>query len=157
MVCVLCPRFIFTIVTFLQAVKYSRDYKRKYDFFRSKLRKPVCVFCFVFDTVHVTYHDLLNLRLGWCSDNSCFNFDLKVGFTDSSLFTVFVMYTVGRTLGWFLQENVPNKVDIKVTRNNIFEDSFRCIMSIKRADLLKTKYVGKFFVTCIIENAASLF
>jgi len=24
-------------------VKYSRDYKRKYDFFRSKLRKPVCI------------------------------------------------------------------------------------------------------------------
>ena len=23
------------------AVKYSRDYKRKYDYFRSKLRKPV--------------------------------------------------------------------------------------------------------------------
>lgn len=40
-----------------------------------------------------------------------------------------------------LQDNVPNKVDIKVTRDNIFEDSYRCIMSIKRADLLKTKYV----------------
>lgn len=25
----------------LQAVPYSRDYKRKYDYFRSKLRKPV--------------------------------------------------------------------------------------------------------------------
>jgi len=31
------------IVAYLQAVKYSRDYKRKYDFFRSKLRKPVCI------------------------------------------------------------------------------------------------------------------
>jgi len=39
----------------------------------------------------------------------------------------------------FLQENVPNKVDIKVTRSNIFEDSYRSIMSIKRADILKTK------------------
>jgi len=30
-------------------------------------------------------------------------------------------------------------VDIKVTRNNIFEDSYRSIMSVKRADILKTK------------------
>jgi len=58
------------------AVKYSRDYKRKYDYFRSKLRKPV---------------------------------------------------------------NVPNKIDIKVSRTNILEDSYRCIMSIKRSDLLKTR------------------
>lgn len=35
--------------------------------------------------------------------------------------------------------NVPNKFDIKVRRNNILEDSFRCIMSVKRADLLKTR------------------
>ena len=42
-------------------------------------------------------------------------------------------------LALFVQENVPNKVDIKVTRSNIFEDSYRCIMSIKRADILKTK------------------
>ncbi|KAL4228206.1 neural precursor cell expressed [Mactra antiquata] len=58
------------------AVPYSRDFKRKYDYFRSKLRKP---------------------------------------------------------------NNVPNKTDIKVTRNNVFEDSFRIVMGIKRPDLLKTR------------------
>lgn len=58
------------------AVPYSRDYKRKYDYFRSKLRKPT---------------------------------------------------------------NVPNKVDIKVTRKNVFEDSYRCVMAIKKADILKTR------------------
>lgn len=58
------------------AVPYSRDYKRKYDYFRSKLRKPV---------------------------------------------------------------NVPNKIDIKVSRANVFEDSFRVIMGVKKVDLLKTR------------------
>ncbi|KAJ8304000.1 hypothetical protein KUTeg_017583 [Tegillarca granosa] len=58
------------------AVPYSRDYKRKYDYFRSKLRKP---------------------------------------------------------------QNVPNKVDIKITRDNVFEDSYRAIMSVKKPDILKTR------------------
>ncbi|XP_048258981.1 E3 ubiquitin-protein ligase NEDD4-like isoform X2 [Haliotis rufescens] len=58
------------------AVPYSRDYKRKYDYFRSKLRKP---------------------------------------------------------------NNVPNKIDIKVTRRNVFEDSYRIIMSVKNTDNLKTR------------------
>ncbi|XP_021360527.1 E3 ubiquitin-protein ligase NEDD4-like isoform X4 [Mizuhopecten yessoensis] len=59
-----------------QAVPYSRDYKRKYDYFRSKLRKP---------------------------------------------------------------QNIPNKVDIKISRDNIFEDSYRAIMSVKKPDVLKTR------------------
>ncbi|CAH1797217.1 unnamed protein product [Owenia fusiformis] len=58
------------------AVPYSRDYKRKYDYFRSKLRKPT---------------------------------------------------------------NVPNKIDIKVKRNSLLEDSYRCVMSVKNTDLLKTR------------------
>ncbi|XP_045216399.2 E3 ubiquitin-protein ligase NEDD4-like isoform X2 [Mercenaria mercenaria] len=58
------------------AVPYSRDFKRKYDYFRSKLRKP---------------------------------------------------------------SNVPNKTDIKVSRKNVFEDSYRIVMGIKRSDLLKTR------------------
>ena len=37
------------------------------------------------------------------------------------------------------QTNVPNKVDIKVTRKNVFEDSYRCVMAIKKADILKTR------------------
>jgi len=49
-----------------------------------------------------------------------------------------------------MQDNVPNKVDIKVTRTNIFEDSYRCIMSIKRADMLKTKWAD--FVSVIIRT-----
>ncbi|KAL3866138.1 hypothetical protein ACJMK2_043467 [Sinanodonta woodiana] len=58
------------------AVPYSRDYKRKYDYFRSKLRKPT---------------------------------------------------------------NLPNKIDIKVTRKNVFEDSYRIIMNVKKPELLKTR------------------
>ncbi|XP_041367636.1 E3 ubiquitin-protein ligase NEDD4-like isoform X2 [Gigantopelta aegis] len=58
------------------AVPYSRDYKRKYDYFRSKLRKP---------------------------------------------------------------PHLPNKVDIKVSRQRVFEDSYRIIMGIKNAEILKTR------------------
>ncbi|KAK7496832.1 hypothetical protein BaRGS_00011812 [Batillaria attramentaria] len=58
------------------AVPYSRDYKRKYEYFRSKLRKP---------------------------------------------------------------HNLPNKIDIKVTRRNVMEDSFRIISGIKNPDYLKTR------------------
>ncbi|CAG2100251.1 unnamed protein product, partial [Medioppia subpectinata] len=35
--------------------------------------------------------------------------------------------------------NVPNKLEIKVSRTNIFEDSYRSISGISRVDLLKTK------------------
>ncbi|KAK3097984.1 hypothetical protein FSP39_015053 [Pinctada imbricata] len=58
------------------AVPYSRDFKRKYDYFRSKLRKP---------------------------------------------------------------QNIPNKVDVKVSRERIFEDSYRSIMSQKKTDILKAR------------------
>ncbi|KAI8789485.1 E3 ubiquitin-protein ligase NEDD4-like isoform X1 [Biomphalaria glabrata] len=58
------------------AIPYSRDYKRKYEYFRSKLRKP---------------------------------------------------------------NSLPNKIDIKVTRRNVFEDSFRLIMGVKNPDMLKTR------------------
>lgn len=60
----------------LQAVPYSRDYKRKYEYLKSQLRKP---------------------------------------------------------------NNVPNKFEIKVRRDNILEDSYRIINSISRVELLKTK------------------
>ncbi|XP_018376219.1 PREDICTED: E3 ubiquitin-protein ligase NEDD4 isoform X4 [Trachymyrmex cornetzi] len=58
------------------AVPYSRDYKRKYEYLKSQLRKP---------------------------------------------------------------NNVPNKFEIKVGRNNILEDSYRIISSVNRVDILKTK------------------
>ena len=35
--------------------------------------------------------------------------------------------------------NVPNKLEIKVSRTNIFEDSYRIINNVSRVDLLKTK------------------
>nr|XP_040241415.2 E3 ubiquitin-protein ligase Nedd-4 isoform X3 [Anopheles coluzzii] len=59
-----------------QAVPYSRDYKQKYEYFKSQLQKP---------------------------------------------------------------SNVPNKIDIKVRRASILEDSYRVINSVTRLDLLKTK------------------
>uniref|UniRef100_A0A182PSX1 HECT-type E3 ubiquitin transferase n=1 Tax=Anopheles epiroticus TaxID=199890 RepID=A0A182PSX1_9DIPT len=59
-----------------QAVPYSRDYKQKYEYFKSQLQKPT---------------------------------------------------------------NVPNKIDIKVRRASILEDSYRVINSVTRIDLLKTK------------------
>ena len=40
---------------------------------------------------------------------------------------------------FLLQTNVPNKIDIKVTRKNVFEDSYRSITSVKRSELLKTR------------------
>ncbi|XP_055613233.1 E3 ubiquitin-protein ligase Nedd-4-like isoform X2 [Uranotaenia lowii] len=59
-----------------QAVPYSRDYKRKYEFLKGQLRKPA---------------------------------------------------------------NVPNKIEIKVRRTSILEDSYRIINSINKIELLKTK------------------
>ncbi|XP_038116732.1 E3 ubiquitin-protein ligase Nedd-4 isoform X2 [Culex quinquefasciatus] len=59
-----------------QAVPYSRDYKRKYEYLKGQLRKPA---------------------------------------------------------------NVPNKIEIKVRRASILEDSYRIINSITKVDLLKTK------------------
>ncbi|GFG35290.1 hypothetical protein Cfor_01348 [Coptotermes formosanus] len=58
------------------AVPYSRDYKRKYEYMKSQLRKP---------------------------------------------------------------NNVPNKFEIRVRRQNILEDSYRIISSVNRMELLKTK------------------
>lgn len=58
------------------AVPYSRDYKRKYEYLKSQLRKP---------------------------------------------------------------NNVPNKFEIKVSRQSILEDSYRIISNVPRTDLLKTK------------------
>ncbi|CRL06760.1 CLUMA_CG019490, isoform A [Clunio marinus] len=59
-----------------QAVPYSRDYKQKYEYLKSQLRKPT---------------------------------------------------------------NVPNKIEIKVRRESILEDSYRIINSVTKTDLLKTK------------------
>ncbi|XP_055542084.1 E3 ubiquitin-protein ligase Nedd-4-like isoform X4 [Wyeomyia smithii] len=59
-----------------QVVPYSRDYKQKYEYLKSQLKKPA---------------------------------------------------------------NVPNKIDIKIRRNSILEDSYRIINSVTKVDLLKTK------------------
>lgn len=40
---------------------------------------------------------------------------------------------------FFFQNNVPNKFEIKVGRNNILEDSYRIISSVSRVEILKTK------------------
>jgi len=58
-------------------VPYSRDYKRKYEYFQTKLVRPT--------------------------------------------------------------SNVPNKLEIKVSRANVFEDSYRILHCVTRIDLLKTK------------------
>ena len=39
----------------------------------------------------------------------------------------------------YVQSNLPNKIDIKVTRRNVMEDSFRVITGIKNTDFLKTR------------------
>ncbi|XP_017135444.1 E3 ubiquitin-protein ligase Nedd-4 isoform X9 [Drosophila miranda] len=59
-----------------QAVPYSRDYKQKYEYFKSHIRKPT---------------------------------------------------------------NVPNKLEIRIRRTSILEDSYRIISSVTKTDLLKTK------------------
>lgn len=38
-----------------------------------------------------------------------------------------------------MQANVPNKIEIKVRRESILEDSYRTISSVPKMDLLKTK------------------
>ncbi|KAI5752762.1 hypothetical protein M8J77_020098 [Diaphorina citri] len=58
------------------AIPYSRDYKRKYEYLKSQLRKP---------------------------------------------------------------NNVPNKFEMKIRRNNILEDSYRIVSSVNRVEHLKTK------------------
>ncbi|XP_060115785.1 E3 ubiquitin-protein ligase NEDD4 [Heteronotia binoei] len=58
------------------AVPYSRDYKRKYEFFRKKLKKPT---------------------------------------------------------------DIPNKFELKLHRSNILEDSYRRIVSVKKAECLKAR------------------
>ncbi|XP_015264671.1 PREDICTED: E3 ubiquitin-protein ligase NEDD4 isoform X2 [Gekko japonicus] len=58
------------------AVPYSRDYKRKYEFFRKKLKKPT---------------------------------------------------------------DIPNKFELKLHRHNILEDSYRRIISVKKAECLKAR------------------
>ncbi|XP_072037626.1 E3 ubiquitin-protein ligase NEDD4-like [Amphiura filiformis] len=58
------------------AVPYSRDYKRKYDYFKWRLKKP---------------------------------------------------------------SNIPNRFELKVSRNSLLEDSYRALSSVKNADLLKAR------------------
>lgn len=69
-----------------QAVPYSRDYRRKYEYLQMKLPRPT---------------------------------------------------------------SVPTKLEIKVSRTNIFEDSYRIISSVSRCELLRTKlwieFDGKYF------------
>lgn len=75
-----------------QAVPYSRDYRRKYEYLQMKLPRPT---------------------------------------------------------------SVPTKLEIKVSRSNIFEDSYRIISSVSRCELLRTKlwieFDGK-CETCISQN-----
>ena len=48
---------------YFQAVPYSRDYKRKYEYLKSQLRKPVSkhffTFIFQFDRIHVCFIKLI--------------------------------------------------------------------------------------------------
>lgn len=53
------------------------------------------------------------------------------------------------------QTNVPNKIEIKVRRESILEDSYRIINSVVKTDMLKTKLwvefegeAGKFLLEC---------
>lgn len=53
------------------------------------------------------------------------------------------------------QTNVPNKIEIKVRRESILEDSYRIINSVVKTDMLKTKLwvefegeAGKFIQEC---------
>jgi E3 ubiquitin-protein ligase NEDD4 len=59
-----------------QAIPYSRDYKRKYEYFKGQLKRPTCV---------------------------------------------------------------PNKLEIKVRRSHLLEDSYRTISQVNRPELLRTK------------------
>lgn len=43
------------------------------------------------------------------------------------------------SLSLALQTDIPNKFEMKLRRANILEDSYRRIMGVKRADLLKAR------------------
>jgi hypothetical protein len=64
------------------------------------------------------------------------------GFLFAILLSLLLQQAYGKIyVSWFfyLQNNVPNKFEIKVRRQNILEDSYRIISSVNRMELLKTK------------------
>ena len=47
--------------------------------------------------------------------------------------------TLASLLLSFIQADIPNRFEMKLHRNNIFEESYRRIMSLKRPDILKAR------------------
>lgn len=64
---------------------------------------------------------------------------------DSFVLLLFILLSENNFIlpTFFLQNNIPNKVDIKVSRDRILEDSYRAIMSLKRTDVLKARYCNR--------------
>lgn len=53
----------------------------------------------------------------------------------------FILSVDSRDIGSFVlfQADIPNRFEMKLHRNNIFEESYRRIMSLKRPDVLKAR------------------
>ena len=60
----------------LQAVKYSRDYKRKYDYFRSKLRKPVSIHFIQLSVIILAQV----VQVDWCISQTALFFCCTAGY-----------------------------------------------------------------------------
>lgn len=127
----------------VQAVPYSREFKQKYDYFRKKLKKPVRI-SFSLKWVSGVFlwgkqlHFDLNVRklkalwLHSCSSKTICNKHLNLITCSSAAIALHGTF-------YSSQADIPNRFEMKLHRNNIFEESYRRIMSLKRPDILKAR------------------
>ena len=90
------------MILLFQAVKYSRNYKKKYDYFRSKLRKPVSLlYC------HKVVSNILNVDIchAFINNMSHTHTYCKVWVLSGVNFFIskhfFIIYYVGHGYGFF--------------------------------------------------------
>lgn len=92
---------------------YSRDYKQKYDYFRKKLKKPVSPF--------LSWPHLGHIVVLLVSRHHYSTWPWTVLWINST------------------KADIPNRFEMKIRRNAVLEDSYRRILSVTRADLLKAR------------------
>ena len=110
---------------------YSRDYKQKYEYFRKKLKKPVSVF----------KGQMLFLYQIFDETGIALN---SVSVSQSKLSKSLIIYPADdcKLKGpqyILMQADIPNRFEMKLRRSAVLEDSYRRILSVKRADLLKAR------------------
>ncbi|XP_065316225.1 E3 ubiquitin-protein ligase NEDD4-like isoform X2 [Gordionus sp. m RMFG-2023] len=116
-----------------QAVPYSRDYKRKYEYFKSCLPKPKLSHPSSSTNNNSSLTQLANQLASahLSSHHSAINSNNPTAADHNS--TGSIASTSSTTTS-----SIVNKIEIKVSRDRILEDSFRIIMGLK-PDYLKHK------------------